>query len=205
MNTMTVNSLHFDRNMSRQAAVSKSNVGGYDRLLRFAVGGVLIADGLHGTGPLGIDAWLLMLSIPVIVSAIIAWDPFYALLKVRTATLRAQKMPYWKILRMNANGGINIGTMDRIARIALAGLLLATPFLWAGPIGVVAFAGTAAGILVMMTAVTGWDPIYQLSGVRTATLPVETAPDYSADDDASELTLFDDVKGDDLDVYQKAA
>ena len=205
MNTMTVNSLPIHRHRSRQAAGSKSNVGGYDRLLRFALGGVLIADGLHGTGPLGIDAWLLMLSIPVIVSAIIAWDPIYALFKVRTATLRTHEVPYWRLMEMNANGGINIGTMDRIARIALAGVLLATPFVWAGPIGAVAFAGTVAGIVVMMTAVIGWDPVYQLTGARTATLPIETAPDYSTHDDVGELTLFDTVKGDDLDVYQKAA
>jgi len=193
------------RNRSTQAAGSKSNVGGYDRVLRFALGGVLIADGLHGTGPLGIDAWLFMLSIPVIVSAIIAWDPIYALFKVRTVTLRAYEVPYWKLMRMNADGGINVGTTDRIARIALAGVLLATPFVWAGPIGAVAFVGTVAGSLVMMTAVTGWDPIYQLAGVRTATLPIETAPDYSTHDDVSELTVFDTVEGDDLDVYQKAA
>lgn len=203
MNATTVNSMHLQS--SKLAAGSKSNVGGYDRLLRFVLGGVLIADGLHGTGPVGIDAWLLMLSIPVIVSAIIAWDPIYALFKVRTATLRAGEVPYWKLTRMNANGGVNIGTMDRITRIVLASVLLATPFVWAGPIGVVAFAGTVAGIVVMMTAVTGWDPVYQLTGVRTATLPIETAPDYSTRDDVSELTLFDDVRGDDLDVYQKAA
>ena len=205
MNTMIINSLPTELNRSSQAAGSKSNVGGYDRLLRFALGGVLIADGLHGTGPLGIDAWLFMLSIPLIVSAIIAWDPIYALFKVRTATLRVHEVPSWRLVRMNADGGVNIGTMDRIARIALASVLLATPFIWAGPIGAIAFAGTVAGIVVMMTAVIGWDPVYQLTGVRTATLPIETAPDYSTDDDVSELTLFDTVEGDDIDVYQKAA
>jgi len=62
---------------------------------------------------------------------------------------------------MNPNGGINVGTLDRAFRALAASLLLATPFLWTEAIGAGAVVGTLAGIIVMMTAIMGWDPMYR--------------------------------------------
>ena len=205
MTTIAINTLASQRGDLTLRNYSRSNVGGFDRVIRVVLGALLLADGLHGTGPLGIDGILMLVAIPLIISAIIAWDPVYALFQVRTATLPAHRTPQWKLSTLNANGGINVGTADRLLRIVLASGLLATPFLWVGPVGIMAVATTAVGIIVMMTAVTGWDLFYQLAGVRTATLPIESAPEYGNDDDISHLDLFDKVNGDDNDVYQIAA
>ncbi len=205
MKTMTISSDLLHERSSKRATFGKPNVGGSDRVLRAILGGVLLANGVYGTGPLGLDAVLIMLSIPLIISAIIAWDPFYAMLKVRTATLRIHAVPYRKALKLNADGGINVGTVDRISRIAIAGVLLATPFLLPGAVGVATVAAVLAGIVVMLTAVTGWDPIYAAMNVRTATLPIETAPTITTHSSVGTLTLIDEVVGEDDDVYQKAA
>ena len=183
-----------------------SNVGGADRLLRIILGGVLIADGLYGAGSMSLlGAVLIFLSVPLIISAIVAWDPIYAMFKVRTATLRVNDTLFARNRKHNANGGINVGTVDRMTRITLAGVLLATPFILAGSVGYAAVIGTMLGIVVMMTAITGWDPIYQLTKIRTAMLPIETAPLISIHSPTDKLALIDDVEGDDEDIYQKAA
>ena len=205
MTTIAINTLGGQRGDLTRRNYSRSNVGGFDRVIRVALGALLLADGLHGTGPLGMDGVLMLVSIPLIISAIIAWDPLYALFQVRTATLPAHQIPQWKLSTLNANGGINVGTADRLLRIVLASGLLATPFLWTGSIGIMAVATTGAGIIVMMTAVMGWDPFYQSAGVRTVTLPIESVPEHGKDDDINHLDLFDKVKGSDDDIYQIAA
>lgn len=191
--------------LNRSISFGKPNVGGTDRLLRAVLGAVLLADGVYGTGPLGLDAFLIMLSIPLILSAMIAWDPFYSLFKVRTATLRASSSPPRNWRQLNPNGGINVGTIDRISRAAIATVLMATPFLLPGTIGVTTAIAALAGIVVAMTALTGWDPIYAAAKLRTATLPIETAPQLTTHSSVGRLALIDEVVGDDADVYQKAA
>lgn len=194
-----------DLSTSTRNTFSSANVGGADRLLRVMLGGVLLADGVHGTGPLGLDAALIVLSVPLIVTAIMAWDPLYALFKVRTATLRAHPVSPWRVRALNANGGINVGTVDRLYRMGLAAVLIATPFMATPYVGVAAVAGTLASIVVMMTVVTGWDPFYQALKLRTATLPIETAPAISFTVPADRLVLIDEVEGAEEDVMQKAA
>lgn len=204
MTTKILNSssLH-ERNTSRRS-FSQPNVGGSDRLLRAILGGILLADGMYGTGPLDLDALLIMLSIPLVISAMFAWDPFYALFKVRTVTLHVHAAPYWKARALNANGGINVGTVDRISRIIVASVMLATPFLLPGTVGMAIAAANFAGIIVIMTALTGWDPIYSLIKIRTATLPIETAPSITKHS-SDKLAMFDEVVGGHEDLYQKAA
>lgn len=204
MSTLTLHSSAMHNQNANRESFSKPNVGGSDRMLRAVLGAVLLADGIYGTGPLGLDAVFIILSVPLIISAMFAWDPFYALFKVRTATLRDHAAISWKARARNANGGINVGTMDRVFRIIVAGVLLAEPFLLPGTVGIVTAMAAFAGVFVMMTALSGWDPIYSLMKIRTATLPIETAPNitqYSSD----KLALIDDVAGDDEDLYQKAA
>lgn len=204
MSTLVLHSSARHNQNANRKSFSKPNVGGSDRLLRAILGAILLADGIYGTGPLGLDAVLIILSVPLIISAMFAWDPFYALFKVRTATLHDHAAISWKARARNANGGVNVGTMDRVCRIFVAGVLLAEPFLLPGTVGMVTAMAAFAGVIVMMTALTGWDPIYALMKIRTATLRIETAPNitqYSSD----KLALIDDVVGEDEDLYQKVA
>ena len=191
---------------STRQCFTAANVGRLDRLMRTILGGVLILDGMFSAAPtLGLlGAALILLSIPLFTSAIMAWDPIYAMLKIRTATIRKNDIHPAENQKHNANGGINnVGTVDRVFRMALSSLLLATPAILAGPVGYVAVTGVLAGFIVMMTVITGWDPIYQLARIRTVTLPMASA--IIAHSSIEELTLIDDVKGDNEDIFQKAA
>jgi len=187
-------------------AISQPNVGSVDRLFRVGIASVLILDGLHGTGPLGLESLLMMASIPLIVSAIIAWDPLYALFKVRSATIREPQPQALKAeAALNPNGGINVGSLDRMIRVLMAGLLLATPFLWTESIGTVAIAGTFTGIVLMITAIMGWDPVYRLAKIRTTTVKTGTAPQQEYSTPLNTFELVDEVQGDTADILQKAA
>ena len=205
--TTKTDSLPFKQEQSStRESFTSANVGSLDRLLRTVLGSVLIVDGLYSAAPtLGLlGGVLILLSIPLFTSAIMAWDPIYAMLKIRTATFRTKDTHLAENQKHNANGGINnVGTVDRVFRMALSSLLLATPAILAGPVGYVAVTGVLAGFIVMMTVITGWDPIYQLARIRTVTLPMASA--IIAHSSIEELTLIDDVKGDNEDIFQKAA
>ena len=101
--------------------------------------------------------------------------------------------------------GINAGAADRLYRVLLASLLIATPFLWTEAIGMGAVVATFTGVAIMMTAIMGWDPLYQLADVRTATLKIVTAPQPSYREPLGTFELYDEVQGDDVDILQKAA
>ena len=205
--TTKTDSLPFKQEQSStRESFTSANVGSLDRLLRTVLGSVLIVDGLYSAAPtLGLlGGVLILLSIPLFTSAIMAWDPIYAMLKIRTATFRTKDTHLAENQKHNANGGINnVGTVDRVFRMALSSLVLATPAILAGPVGYVAVTGVLAGFIVMMTVITGWDPIYQLARIRTVTLPMASA--IIAHSSIEELTLIDDVKGDNEDIFQKAA
>jgi hypothetical protein len=62
---------------------SASNVGALDRVVRFAVGGALIAFTLAST-TIELQAISALIAIPIIMTAILAWDPLYALGNVNT-------------------------------------------------------------------------------------------------------------------------
>ena len=206
MSTLIHNSRLFNKATEDSRAFSQPNVGSVDRLFRLGIASLLIMDGLHGTGPLGLESLLMMASIPLIASAIIAWDPLYALFKVRSATIREPEPQALKAdAVLNPNGGINVGSLDRIVRIMTAGLLLATPFLWTESIGAVAIAGTFAGVILMMTAIMGWDPVYRLAKVRTTTVRTGTAPQSEYNTPVYTFELVDEVQGDTADILQEAA
>jgi hypothetical protein len=66
---------------------TQQNVGTVDRILRFAIGSALIAFPMLYQGTATEYAALTALaSIPVIVTAIICWDPVYGLLKFSSMT-----------------------------------------------------------------------------------------------------------------------
>lgn len=64
----------------------------FNRLLRFAIGGVLIAITMFDPAePIGWFDVYALIAIPVITSAIIGWDPFVALYRALRKKLRQQK------------------------------------------------------------------------------------------------------------------
>ena len=206
MNTLTYNSAFFTKANDDRRTFSKANVGGLDRVLRIGLASVLIMDVLHGTGPLGLEPYFAIAAIPLIMSAILAWDPIYALFDVRTVTLRGSMPQAANPERLIATfAGINAGAADRLYRVLLASLLIATPFLWTEVIGMGAIVGTYAGVAIMMTAIMGWDPLYHLADVRTATLKIVTAPQPSYREPLDTFELYDKVEGVDVDILQKAA
>jgi len=206
MYTLAHENTVFRKSEDNSGIFSQPNVGGLDRLFRVGLASVFIIDGLHGTGPLGLESVMFLIAIPLIVSAIIARDPFYALLKIRSATLHDPDPHALKAeAKMNPNGGINVGTLDRAFRALAASLLLATPFVWTEAIGAGAVVGTLAGIIVMMTAIMGWDPIYRLAKIRTTTVKTGTAKQQEYNTPVNTFELFDDVQGDTTDIFKKAA
>lgn len=72
-------------NTRKQPYDLRSNVGKTDTLVRYVVGGALVASILAVTPlTLGWQLLLPLLGIPLVISAIIHWDPLYSLLKVNT-------------------------------------------------------------------------------------------------------------------------
>lgn len=71
----------------------------------------------------------------------------------------------------------NVGTIDRLMRGCAGVVLLALPFLLAGPDdGMMAFGAygwvmLAAGVVMLVTAALRFCPIYMLFGLRTCPLP----------------------------------
>ena len=59
----------------------------FDRIIRFILGATLIGFTLSGIFP-GWETLVSLAAVPLIVTAIIAWDPFYALTEINTFASR---------------------------------------------------------------------------------------------------------------------
>lgn len=64
----------------------KSNVGGIDRILRIAIGAVLVI--LAATGQIGLWGWIGLLPLA---TGLVGWCPPYGLLGINTC--KARKLP----------------------------------------------------------------------------------------------------------------
>lgn len=175
----------------RFAPHTYANVGSFDRLARVGLASVLIGITLTANEPMGANVLMTLVAIPLVISAMMAWDPLYAALGIRTATLHARPRGHWTPSPESANAGINVGTADRLGRVGLAAALLSVTLLSSGPIEYAVFAALLS-IPVTMTAVVGWDPLYAVAGIRTATLPIETAQPYALDRPVEVFKLFDE-------------
>jgi hypothetical protein len=63
----------------------------------------------------------------------------------------------------------NVGTLDRIARIAL-GILVAAAFLGGVVTGPLGWAAAVVALIMLVTGAVGFCPLYALLGVRTCPL-----------------------------------
>ncbi len=206
MNTVIYNSAFNVKAKENRSSFGNRNVGGIDRIFRLGLASILIMDILHGTGILGLEPYFTIAAIPLVLTAILAWDPVYAMFGVRTVTLRgSMEQSVITSRKLNAYAGINVGAIDRLFRATLASLLIATPFLWTEAVTIGAAVASLSGIVVMMTAIFGWDPIYEAANMHTATVDNTTAPQSSYSEPLDTFELFDEVDGDDVDILLKAA
>lgn len=176
----------------RYASHTYSNVSTLDRLARLVLSALLIAIPL--LEPTEMNMLMMLVAIPLVMSAIMAWDPVYALFKIRTATLHAQPAFAWGRRAESEGDGPNVGMLDRVVRLSFGAALLSVPLLfsWLESIDTdVLVFSTLAAIPIVLTSAIGWDPIYQVLGLRTATLSVDTAKDYATETDAEGFELFD--------------
>ena len=82
---MNVDIWHFDLN---------PNIGPIDKIGRYAVGATLIGVTLAAApNPIGWAVMLPLIAIPIFISAIIGWDPFYAVFQ----KLPTPKLPVCKL------------------------------------------------------------------------------------------------------------
>jgi len=173
----------------RYALHTYSNIGSLDRVARLVLASVLIGIPLSGVEPMAANVTMMLVAIPLVMSAIMAWDPIYAFFNVRTATLKARPLAAWNSDARD-NDGLNVGWIDRIGRFGLGAALLSVTLLGTVDGAMHSYAALAS-IPVIMTGVIGWDPFYHFFGLRTATLPIETAEDYGSTKVTDMFTVFD--------------
>jgi len=135
--------------------ISNENVGFFDKQIRVAIGAAMIIAVLMNS-PETMGAWklLLLASIPVIASAILGWDPLYALMGKSTYVPKEEEIQQrdWTYS--------NVGIIDRGIRFAIGILLLADALTMANmPINAIM---ALMSIPFIVTAIIAWDPIYAL-------------------------------------------
>lgn len=173
----------------RYALHTYSNIGSLDRVARIVLASTLIAIPLTGVEPSEANLVMMLVAIPLVMSAIMAWDPIYAFFKVRTATLKARPLAGWNSDTRD-NDGLNVGWIDRVGRFGLGAALLSVTLIGTVDGAVHSYAALAS-IPIIMTGVIGWDPFYHVFGLRTATLPIQTAADYGSTKVTDMFTVFD--------------
>ena len=122
------------------------NMGDGDRVIRVLIGALLIGYTMGvAVDKLGWLSVLPLLAIPVVMTAILSWDPLYSLFNISTA----KNMPVTTLGFMASN----VGKVDTYVRYTIGlTMLVATLAFAPSPIGVVA--------LIPLAGVIGWDPIY---------------------------------------------
>lgn len=171
--------------MSRQmhnrlaSNVLAPNMSYQDRQIRIVTGSALIVA-LMMAAPTPVDLWGLvaLIAIPIIASGIVAWDPFYALFGIdRYSEIEGE-------IQQRSWSCPNIGKVDRIARLVIGVLLMATALtsseiVWQG-------ITTLLAIPVIMSAIMAWDPLYALAYTNTFASKSDV---QSSDPDLEEKTL----------------
>lgn len=136
------------------------NMGDGDRVIRVLAGAILIAYVMGATvDKLGWLSLLPLAAIPLIMTAILKWDPIYGLFDFNTE----------KENRINSLGFMasNIGSVDTVIRyVAGSALLVATLVFAPAPIGLFALVPIAAAVLIL-TGMIAWDPIYAAFKLNT--------------------------------------
>ena len=146
----------------KQSSFTRQNLGIGDRMFRYVVGsgliGLFMAYAANGNRYDELLATLALVSIIIIASAIIRWDPVYAILGINTIAKTKEKI---------RSSVANVGMIDSAVRLAIGSSLIGGFLLFSPtPVGWTAILPLLA-IPVMATAIMGWCPLYSLSNVNT--------------------------------------
>lgn len=162
----------------------RQNIGFADRQVRAVIGTLMLAPAFTVSGELGELSLLLLASVPVLISAIIGWDPLYAAMGKSTYEGSSED------IRQRHWTNANIGIIERGIRLG-AGVMLLTLLLGMTSMNAeLAFALLA--IPLIATAITAWDPLYAAmsSNSFASHLDVEAAEPGLNDDSLARYYVF---------------
>ena len=140
--------------------IFNQNVGDGDRVVRVLIGSLLIGFVMGvNIETLGWYSVMALVAIPVIMTAVLRWDPLYGLINHSTA----------KTVPMTGLGfmATNIGKTDAIVRYIVGiGLLIGFMALAQVPVGWSILVPLVAAVAIL-TGIIGWDPMYATFKLNT--------------------------------------
>jgi len=150
MSTSTATQRHF----------MEPNLSFTDRQLRFVLGAIMIS-GVLFVAPETMGMWsvVALASIPFIASAIIGWDPLYAIAGKSTYVEGEED------IQQRCWTCSNIGTIDRAVRLGIGAMLIGTLLTMNAMQADMAI--TLLSVPLIVTAITAWDPIYAVLGINS--------------------------------------
>ncbi|MEK6749840.1 MAG: DUF2892 domain-containing protein [Pseudomonadota bacterium] len=134
------------------------NIGNIDRFARFALAvsifGLIMA--LYKYNLLTTDYVLVtLLTIPLVTSAIMRWDPLYAVLRIHTLASDLWFKPEIKTPDFQPN----LSVPRRVMRVLMAAAMIVLPIAYAGETMTWEPFVILASIPLVLTAILGWGPI----------------------------------------------
>lgn len=158
---------------------SSQNVGFMDRQLRAVVGTLMITIPMFTvTEAIGLWSIVILAAIPVLTSAIIGWDPLYALMDKTT------HIPNEDDIQQRGWSIANIGIFDRAIRLGVGITMLYALLTMSAMTVDMVF--TLMAIPLIVSAITAWDPIYAALGINSLGSRIDVE---AAEPEASEETL----------------
>ena len=175
------------------------NLSFTNRQIRAVAGATMvIAPMMFSPATMGLWSILLLASIPVLTSAIIGWDPFYALMGKSTYVANEEE------IQQRGWTYSNIGIVDRAIRFGIGSMLIFSLLTMSTNAGTVF---TLMAIPLIVTAIIAWDPIYAVLRINSfgSRLDVEAAEPENSEETLAEYYIFPQVQQSSGDHYSKAA
>lgn len=185
--------------LSNERQRLRQNLGFADRQIRAVIGTLMLATPVFAVPEtLGLWSIVMLASIPLMVTAIMGWDPIFA--STGTSTYKGKAEDIHQRHWTNAN----IGIIERVVRLGIGlSLLIAL-------MGVSTMNGSMAltllAIPLIVTAITAWDPIYAAMSMNSfgSRIDVEAAEPGVSDKKLAEYYEFPQNKVS-SDQYPRAA
>jgi len=140
------------------------NVGITERAIRYVLTAMLVGVVFVAKGPFTWEVYAPLLSVYTFVTAVMGWDPIYELFEVDSTEKHTETV--------HQAYSDNIGTFERGLRYVLSAGLVSVVFIASGTFTWEVYAPLLS-VYTFVTAVMGWDPIYELLGVSSAAKLVE--------------------------------
>lgn len=145
-----------------ESTPTNSNVGLADRIIRSVLAVVFIGQILFVSGAITWQPYLVFVGIYLAMTTITSWDPVYQMLGFGTDAVSLNRPEGVDDVRDNNN----IGRGDRISRAVLAAVSIGQILFVSGVVSWQPYL-VFVGIYLAMTAITSWDPIYQMLHLAT--------------------------------------